>query len=70
MGKFSVSSGDRKAGRGVYVEPEILRKLHGFSIDAFMPKPDADVPWWQSQVLGVARGVAKAAARAIDVVEP
>ena len=69
MGKFSESGDDRKAGRGVYVEPELVRRTHAFSIDAFMPKPEADVPAWQSSVLSVARFVAKAGARAIDVVE-
>ncbi len=70
MGKFSRDGSERKAGRGVYVEPELVRKIHGFSIDAFMPKPNTEVPVWQSAVLGVARGVARAAAKAIDVVEP
>jgi hypothetical protein len=68
MGKFSESE-ERRAGRGVYLEPEFIRKTHGFSVDAFMPKPDAEVPAWQKRVLGVARKVAKAGARAIDMME-
>jgi hypothetical protein len=70
MGKFSQETTEKRAGRGVYLEPDFIRKLHGFSVDAFMPKPDAEVPAWQTRVLGVARGVARVAARAIDVVEP
>jgi hypothetical protein len=68
MGKFGESDA-RRAGRGVYVEPELIRKTHGFSVDAFMPKPDANVPGWQARVLGVARRVARVGAGAIDLVE-
>ena len=69
IGKFSREASDRKAGRGVYVEPELIRRTHSFSIDAFMPKPDAEVPAWQQRILGVAQRVARVGARAIDAVD-
>jgi hypothetical protein len=70
MGKFAADARERKAGRGVYVEPELIRRTHSFSIDAFMPRPGAPVPAWQRRLLGAVHGVARAGARAYDVLSP
>jgi hypothetical protein len=68
MGKFA-SRDERKVGRGVYVEPELLRRTHSFSVDAFMPKPNAEIPPWQRRVLDLTSSLAKLGARAIDAVD-
>ncbi|MFW5920652.1 MAG: ferritin-like domain-containing protein [Polyangiales bacterium] len=68
MGKFGAGDGQR-VGRGVYVEPEFIRKTHSFSIDAFMPHPGAEISGWQRRVLGVARRAARAGARVMDAVD-
>jgi hypothetical protein len=69
MGKFSRGE-ERKAARGVWVEPEILRRTHSFSVDAFLPHPGQQIPAWQRTVLELARGVARAGAKTLDVIEP
>ena len=69
MGKFSRGA-DAKGARGVWVEPEVLRQTHSFSVDAFLPHPGAEIPPWQRGVLRVARGVARAGARALDAIDP
>lgn len=70
MGKFARDGDSKREGRGVYIEPELLRRTHSFSIDAFLPRPGAEVPGWQKRVIGVAEGVARAGARVLDAVEP
>jgi len=70
IGKFSTQERARKTGRAVYVEPELLRKTHSFSIDAFQPRPGAHVPGWQRSVLNMAQTVARLGARALDVADP
>jgi hypothetical protein len=70
MGKFARGGDERKGARGVWVEPEVLRRTHSFSVDAFLPHPGAEIPGWQREVLKVARGVARVGARALDVIDP
>ena len=70
MGKFARDSTRRREGRGVWVEPELIRRTHSFSVDAFMPHPGAEIPAWQRTLLGAAGHVARLGARAFDVVDP
>jgi len=70
MGKFARDSTRRREGRGVWVEPELIRRTHSFSVDAFMPHPGVEIPPWQRTLLGAAAHVARLGARAFDLVDP
>ena len=69
MGKFSREDTQHGEGRAVFVEPELLRRTHSFSIDAFIPHPGTPIPRWHRAVLGAARGLAEGGARLIDAME-
>ncbi|MCC7543002.1 MAG: ferritin-like domain-containing protein [Deltaproteobacteria bacterium] len=68
MGKFD--RGRSGGARGVYVEPELLRRTHDFSVDAFFPHPGDDVPPWHRRVLAVTERFAKVGARFLERVDP
>lgn len=68
MGKFDPA---RHGGAsGVYVEPELLRRTHDFSVDAFFPRPGAPVPAWHRRVLRATERVARVGARFLERVDP
>lgn len=70
MGRFSNEKEERKGGRGVYVDPDFLRKTHSFSVDGFLPREEFDVPPWQAAVLRMASRIARVGANAIDRLDP